>query len=115
KIEPRSLTGDDFTPDFVIASQLWNRATNDGFRHEAIGMHRVDAHPSSADSNDFPGVEKPPAFFIATRDIHYAAGFLAAHHAAGICAVCRDDFTVGQAYVGEKTLVALDKGSSDQT
>ena len=78
-------------------------------------MHGVDAHPSSANSNDFPGVEETPIFFVTTLDIHHAAGFFAAHHAAGIGAVCGDDFTVRQAHVGEKTLIALDQGASDQT
>src|SRR5262245_63812725 len=57
KIQPRPLTCDDFTANVVVAFQLANHAADDRFGHEAIRMHRVDAHPSSADSNDFPGVK----------------------------------------------------------
>src|SRR5262245_66037638 len=65
KIQPRPGTCDDFTVDVVVAFQLRNGAVDDGFSHEAIRMHRVDAYPSLADSNDFPGVKQSSAFFIA--------------------------------------------------
>src|SRR5262245_15512300 len=58
KIQPRPLTCDDFTTDVVVAFQFLNGAAHDGFGHEAIRMHRVNAHPSLADSNDFPGVSR---------------------------------------------------------
>src|SRR5262249_13864757 len=113
KIQPRPLTCDDFTADVVVAFQFLNGAAHDGFGHEAIRMHRVNAHPSLADSNDFPGVKQTSAFFIAPSDIHHAAGLFTAHHAAGIRAVSGNDLTGGQTYVREKTLVALDQNSAD--
>src|SRR5215510_13020274 len=65
KIQPRPGTCDDFTADVVVAFQLLDGAAYDGFGHEAIRIHCVDAHPSLADSNDFPGVKQSSALFIA--------------------------------------------------
>ncbi len=114
EIEPRSLTGNDFTPDASIALQLRNRAAGNGFGHQMIRVHRVDADPSSADSNHFPGVKKTPSLPVATRDIHYATGFFTAHHTAGIGTMSSDDLAASELYVGEKALVALDQGAADQ-
>jgi len=100
--------------DALIALQLWNLVPLNGLGHKTIGMQCIDAHPSAADSNDFPGIEKTPSLLVATRDVHHAARLLTTHHAAGIGAVRGDHRATGEPYIGEKTLIASDQGSPDQ-
>ena len=66
------------------------------------------------DPDHFPGVGKLSFLIVAAGKINRAAGLLAAEHAAGIRAVGCNDLAVGQADVGEKSLVALDKRAADQ-
>ena len=77
-------------------------------------MHRIDADPVPIDPNHFPCEGELATFIFAAREINDAAGLFATEHAAGVGAVRGDDGAVGEADVGEKTLVALDQRAADE-
>ena len=114
KIQARSLASADLAPNRFAAVQFTDDSAFYPLGDKAVRMECVDTHPTAINSDHFPGVQKPPPLFVAARNIDGAARSLAAHHAAGVRAVSRDDRAAGYSNVGEKTLVALDQSSTDQ-
>jgi len=78
-------------------------------------MQGVDADPCATGVNQFPSVGKLAIVIVAFRNIDGRTGVFAAHHAAGVGAVGRDDFSIGEPYVGKKALVTLNQGAADES
>ena len=86
-----------------------------GFGYKSVRMHGVDADPDAIGVNQFPSVGEFSVAIGALGNVDGGTGIFTPHHAAGVGAVCGDDFAAGETHVGEKAFVTLDEGAADES
>ncbi len=96
-----------FSLDPIVAVELRDRARGNGRCNEVIYPSGVDSDPTLSHIDPFEGPGQFSLGVVAVAELYRCAGLPACLHRSRIWAVCRDDASIRQTNVRQKTLIAL--------